>query len=87
MVDPFVNHIDEEFRAIHQRFRKAASGTSASSPRAEVCVDTVTEHFPHAVGSLYVKNFFQPQAKKDVSPSFPNLSHAFEQWRLACSWL
>ncbi|GAU89106.1 hypothetical protein RvY_01697 [Ramazzottius varieornatus] len=87
VVEPFVRHIDDEFLAIYQRFRKVTAGTSASTPRPEVCVDTVTNHFPNAVGSLYVKNFFQPQAKKDLETMAEHLMWAFREIVKESHWM
>ena len=66
VVEPLVTRLGEEFRASYLKFYSVVSGVKILAPRAESCVDVVNGHFPDAIGSLYVTNFFRKEAKEEV---------------------
>ena len=72
VVEPLLDRLGDDFRAIYLKFNAVRQGVSAQvdRARAEKCVDIVTDQFPNAVGSLYVQNIFRMDAKKDVNNLF-----------------
>lgn len=66
IIEPFVSRLDDEFRAIQLKFRRALYGTSTETPRAEICVDTLNDQFPNAIGHMYVSEFYDRKKNVEV---------------------
>lgn len=61
-----VNNLDSRFQEAKQRFYYVLFGREKSPPRWQVCVAQVNSNLGMAVGSLFVKKYFDETSKNDV---------------------
>jgi putative endopeptidase len=68
-------------------FTKALSGQAVKKPRAQVMTDQVDGLLGQALGQLYVKRYFNEDAKKRVLALVNNLQKAFENRINHLDWM
>lgn len=74
---------DEQFNF----FGKTLSGTPEQMPRWRRAVDLVNEYLGDAVGKVYAKRYFSPQAKAMGQEMVTNLINAFRKRIQALTWM
>ncbi|CAH1957222.1 unnamed protein product [Acanthoscelides obtectus] len=87
----FVRHrtsnLDERFSKAKQRFYHVLFGREKSPPRWQFCVAQVNSDMGMALGSLFVKRYFDKQSKMDTTEITKALSEAFKATLLENDWL
>ncbi len=68
-------------------FNKALSGQAVQKPRAQVMTEQVDRLLGQALGQLYVKRYFNEDAKKRVLDLVNNLQKAFENRINRLDWM
>ncbi|GAU94895.1 hypothetical protein RvY_06594 [Ramazzottius varieornatus] len=87
IIEPFVSRLDDEFRAIQLKFRRALYGTSTETPRAEICVDTLNDQFPNAIGHMYVSEFYDRKKNMELQEMIDYLMNAFREIIRTSDWM
>ena len=62
-----LNNLDERFQEIKQKFYYTLFGREEAPPRWKNCVSQVNANMGMAVGSLFVRRYFDENSKNDVS--------------------
>ena len=70
IIEPLLKGLDDDFIVLLAELRTAQTGASSDVPKWEKCVDSVNDHLPNAVGSIYVRNNFRSHAKVEVTLTF-----------------
>ena len=69
---PMMKLLNEEARKIRQKYRKEIKGIQVAAPTWKRCVEEVgfnnfdTSNFIYIAGSMFVKKYFKPEAKKEM---------------------
>ncbi|RWS07125.1 neprilysin-like protein [Dinothrombium tinctorium] len=66
LIEYFGKYSSESLRNCRFQFEKITSGLKGISNRWEFCFDLLASKLPHLIGRLYVDNYFNEMAKKDV---------------------
>lgn len=62
-----VNNLDDRFQEIKQKFYHVLFGREQAPSRWKNCVAQVNSNMGMAVGSMFVKKYFDENSKNDVS--------------------
>lgn len=79
--------LSKEFRDRHQEYSKITTGKEVADPRGLQCSDITLSAFPHAVGSLYVRNYFKEEAKAKVLDMIEIIKEAFKKIVDEIDWM
>lgn len=63
------SNMPQSIRGIRERFVRVFRGTSAEPPRSVVCGNYVNGNMGFAVSKLYIKRYFDENARTQVSVS------------------
>uniref|UniRef100_A0A0K0E662 Neprilysin n=1 Tax=Strongyloides stercoralis TaxID=6248 RepID=A0A0K0E662_STRER len=69
--------LDERFDDVKQELNKVMSGQETKPPRWKNCISTAMSYLPLAIGSVYVKEHFQPSDKNEALEMIENLQKSF----------
>jgi predicted metalloendopeptidase len=70
--------LSKVFRDRHQEYNKITTGKEVADPRGLQCSDITLSYYPHAVGSLYVRSYFDEKAKAQVLEMIKQIKAAFK---------
>ncbi|MDD3079784.1 MAG: M13 family metallopeptidase [Paludibacter sp.] len=88
VVDGAASHLNDEFYTANFDFySKRLSGVKAQKPRWKRAVTTVNGVLGEAVGQMYVKKYFPPEAKERMLELVKNLQVALGQRIDAQTWM
>lgn len=62
-----VNNLDDRFQEVKQKFYYILFGREQAPSRWKSCVAQVNSNMDMAVGSMFVKKYFDENSKNDVS--------------------
>lgn len=62
-----VNNLDDRFQEVKQKFYYVLFGREQAPSRWKNCVTQVNSNMDMAVGSMFVKKYFDENSKNDVS--------------------
>lgn len=62
-----VNNLDDRFQEVKQKFYYILFGREQAPSRWKNCVTQVNSNMDMAVGSMFVKKYFDENSKNDVS--------------------
>lgn len=65
-----VNNLDDRFQEAKQKFYYILFGREQAPPRWKNCVAQVNSNMGMAVGSMFVKKYFDEKSKNDVRQIF-----------------
>lgn len=68
-----VNNLDDRFQEVKQKFYYILFGREQAPSRWKNCVTQVNSNMGMAVGSMFVKKYFDENSKNDVSVSRDNI--------------
>lgn len=69
-----VNNLDDRFQEVKQKFYYILFGREQAPSRWKNCVTQVNSNMGMAVGSMFVKRYFDENSKNDVSVSRDNIN-------------
>ncbi|XP_046387966.1 neprilysin-4-like isoform X2 [Ischnura elegans] len=72
-------NLDKRFLAAIAQLRRTLTGREEEPPRWETCVAHTTAALGHAVGSLFVKRYFDEQSKSDTLRMTSEIRSSFRQ--------
>lgn len=78
-VSSTVRYLNDEIRKRELEFSTALSGKTERVPRWKECVATVTKTLPMSVGALYIRKYFDEDAKKDVMEMVSDIRNQFNK--------
>lgn len=82
------DYLDEEAEDLMFSFYgKVLEGTDAKKPRWERVLNTANNAIGEAIGELYVKKYFPPQAKKEALELVDNVKKAFAERIRNLDWM
>ncbi|CAH1160108.1 unnamed protein product [Phaedon cochleariae] len=81
------NNLDQRFLDAKQRFYYILFGREKNPPRWQFCVSQVNSNMGMAIGSLFVRKYFDQQSKTDTIEMTKQLQDAFKQTLLENTWL
>ncbi|XP_070499941.1 neprilysin-2-like [Chironomus tepperi] len=70
--------LSKVFRDRHQEYNRITTGKEVADPRGLQCSDITLSYYPHAVGSLYVRRYFDEKAKAQVLEMIKQIKAAFK---------
>ncbi|XP_071439612.1 neprilysin-4-like [Hetaerina americana] len=73
------SNLDSRFLAAIAQLRRTLTGREEEPPRWETCVAHTTAALGHAVGSLFVKRYFDEQSKSDTLRMTTEIRSSFRQ--------
>lgn len=59
-------HMPKRYRSIREQFERVFRGTNAERPRSISCGAYVNNHMGFAVAKLYIKKYFDENARNQV---------------------
>lgn len=83
----YANVLSEPFEAASFEYEKVLLGQSKQLTRAQQMVSKVDRQLGFALGQLYVKRYFNEDAKKRISDLVDNLQKAFETRIKQLDWM
>ncbi len=88
VINTAAGYLSDDFvMANFEFFGRTMSGTEQIRPRWKRCVSTVNGTVGEALGQLYVKKYFPPEAKKRMVTLVGNLQEAFAQRIQQADWM
>lgn len=88
VINAAAGYLSDDFvMANFEFYGKTMSGTEQIRPRWKRCVSTVNGAMGEALGQLYVKKYFPPEAKKRMVTLVENLQVAFGQRIKDADWM
>ncbi len=88
VINAAAGYLSDDFvMANFEFFGRTMSGTEQIRPRWKRCVGTVNGAMGEALGQLYVKKYFPPEAKKRMVTLVGNLQEAFGQRIKDADWM
>uniref|UniRef100_A0A0K0FDW3 Phosphate-regulating neutral endopeptidase (inferred by orthology to a human protein) n=1 Tax=Strongyloides venezuelensis TaxID=75913 RepID=A0A0K0FDW3_STRVS len=87
MAQVYTKVLDERFEDVKQELNKVMSGQETKPPRWKSCISTVMGYLPLAIGSVYVKEHFQPSDKNEALEMIENLQKSFIQLVKTNEWV
>jgi len=66
LVTQCIDFLTEDLRKAELEFHSEQSGKTEREPRWKECVSISSDSFALAIGSLYVRHFFDEKAKKEA---------------------
>ncbi|KAF7273625.1 hypothetical protein GWI33_013669 [Rhynchophorus ferrugineus] len=82
-----LNNLDSRFLDIKQRFHYVLYGREKKPPRWQFCVSEVNTHMGMALGSVFVRQYFDRTSKTDTIQMTEALIKSFENILNENSWL
>uniref|UniRef100_A0A0N4ZHP9 Neprilysin n=1 Tax=Parastrongyloides trichosuri TaxID=131310 RepID=A0A0N4ZHP9_PARTI len=76
-VQVYTKVLDERFEDVKQELNKVMSGQETKPPRWKSCIATAMGYLPLAIGSVYVRDHFQPTDKQEAMIMIENLQKSF----------
>ena len=70
--------LNKEAQEIRQQYKKKTSGVTKPRPRFEICVSDVSDYLSNAVGSMYVKKYFDEESKKSASEMVVDIKKQYD---------
>ena len=62
-----IHNLDDRFQDVQQRFDYILFGSEKSTPRWKRCVSQANNYMGIALGSMFVRKYFDEDSKNDVS--------------------
>jgi putative endopeptidase len=88
MADNYTNVIGSDFDSASFNFYgKILIGQKEKRPRWKRMCDMVNDHLGDALGQIYVRKFFPPEAKERMIVIVDNLQKAYQQRILQAAWM
>ncbi|KAM7360462.1 M13 family metallopeptidase neprilysin 4 isoform 2-T2 [Cochliomyia hominivorax] len=82
-----INNVDDRFDDIKQTFYHALFGREESPSRWKVCISQVNTNMGMALGSMFVRKYFDENSKKDTLKMTHDLQQAFRDILHTTDWL
>lgn len=82
-----INNVDDRFDDIKQTFYHALFGREESPSRWKVCIAQVNTNMGMALGSMFVRKYFDENSKKDTLKMTHELQQAFREILKTTDWL
>ena len=79
--------LNKEPQEIRQQYLKKTSGVAKPSPRFEMCVKDVSDYLSNAVGSMYVKKYFDEESKKSASEMVVDIKKQYDTIIDEADWM
>ncbi|WP_259068046.1 M13 family metallopeptidase [Mucilaginibacter sp. X4EP1] len=86
-LNEYAETLSEPFVDAAFQFNKVLSGQATQKPRKRIMTDNVDRYLGQALGQLYVKRYFNEDAKKRVLVLVNNLQKAFENRINHLDWM
>ncbi|CAF3637496.1 unnamed protein product [Rotaria sordida] len=82
-----VSNMPQQFRIFRDRFERVLRGTSAESPRTILCGGYVNNNMGFAVSKLYIKRYFDANARNQSFDMIDNIQAAFIDMLHQTTWM
>ncbi|XP_037944702.1 neprilysin-4 isoform X2 [Teleopsis dalmanni] len=82
-----INNVDDRFEDIKQNFYHTLFGREESPSRWKVCIAQVNTNMGMALGSMFVKKYFDENSKRDTLRMTHELQQAFRDVLKTTDWL
>ncbi|XP_057330914.1 neprilysin-2-like [Microplitis mediator] len=87
VVSSTVGFLNDEIRKRELEFSTALSGRTERVPRWKECVATVSKTLPSSVGALYIRKYFDEDAKKDAMEMVSDIRNQFNKILQSVDWM
>ncbi|XP_023296054.2 neprilysin-4 isoform X1 [Lucilia cuprina] len=82
-----INNVDDRFDDVKQTFYHALFGREESPSRWKVCISQVNTNMGMALGSMFVRKYFDENSKQDTLKMTHELQQAFRDILTTTDWL
>ncbi|XP_031370534.1 neprilysin-4-like isoform X1 [Apis dorsata] len=82
-----VNNLDDRFQEAKQKFYYILFGREQAPPRWKNCVAQVNSNMGMAVGSMFVKKYFDEKSKNDTLSMTREIQQSFKELLNQTSWI
>ena len=87
LLNDYAPYLSQPFVDEHFKMTKALTGAETLTPRWKRVVDTENWALGFAVGEIYVKRYFSPAAKQDVTKIIKSIRQALRNDLKSLSWM
>lgn len=74
-----VSFLSEEINKKRIDFLSSANGNTKRQPRSNECLNAISHYLPLAIGSLYIKKYFNEDAKNNVTEMVNAIINQFKK--------
>lgn len=82
-----VSYLNEAARNLQLKYSSALTGTTARKPRWEECTDLVSGSFGNAVGAMYVRQYFEEEARQAANEMVKDIRSVFAEILDELEWM
>ncbi|XP_004523569.1 neprilysin-4 isoform X1 [Ceratitis capitata] len=82
-----INNVDDRFEDTKQKFYHSLFGREESPQRWKVCIAQVNTNMGMALGSMFVRKYFDENSKRDTLKMTHELQQAFREILKSTDWL
>lgn len=82
-----IGHLGKKYRAIRLEYVTKLSGQTQETARWLQCMGVVSSGLPNALGSMYVRKYFQHDAKAVAVEMVANIRRSFEKILAEVDWM
>lgn len=82
-----VNNLDDRFQDAKQKFYHTLLGREETPPRWKTCVAQVNNNMGMAMGSMFVRKYFDENSKNDTLIMTKEIKQSFQELLAATDWI
>ncbi|XP_053595846.1 neprilysin-2-like [Microplitis demolitor] len=82
-----VSFLSEEINKKRIDFLSSANGNTKRQPRSNECLNAISHYLPLAIGSLYIKKYFNEDAKNNVTEMVNAIINQFKKTLETVDWM
>ncbi|XP_055905883.1 neprilysin-4-like [Eupeodes corollae] len=86
-IHPFLDGLDENFRAALQTFKEALTGQKEPLPRWKECLKEVNTQVGMATGAMFVQRYFDEDSKNETVGLLSEVKDAFTETLMGLEWI
>lgn len=86
-IHPFLDGLDENFRAALQTFKEALTGQKEPLARWKECIKEVNTQMGMATGAMFVQRYFDEDSKKETVGLLSEVKDAFRETLSNLEWI
>lgn len=87
IVKSSIAFLPNTFRERQQEYDKQRTGAPTRYPRWKECIDKTLAYFPHALGALYVRKYFDKTAKHEAMKMVNNIKDDLKSLLIETDWM
>jgi len=82
-----VSYLNEAARKLQLKYSSVLTGTTERKPRWEECTELVSGSFGNAVGAMYVREYFEEEARQSAKSMVKDIRDVFDEILGELEWM